>query len=108
MAKKHNFRKPKNGNPMPGAGGAKGRARKGGGNRPMERKLSPVEKKLIATENAIRKKLQAKYGNLLKQFSMAKLAEIIRSEFGDDPIGAVLEKSDPIRDALRQMYGKPN
>jgi len=102
MANKRNTRNPKNGYPMARAGGASG-----AGSNPAERKLSPIERKLIAKREYIRKKLYAKYGNLIYQLSYAELAEIIRLNFGDDPYGAVLEETDPIGNALQQMYGKP-
>ena len=106
MSNNPNFRNPKNGNPMQGTGGSAGGNNAGGS--PEERKLSPMEKKLIAKREEIRKKLYAKYGNLIHQLSYVELAEIIRINFGNDPYGAVLkETDDPIWDALQQMYGPP-
>jgi len=106
MEKKRNTRNPKNGYPMDRNGG---RAKTGGNaSRPVERKLSPMEKKIIAAENKIRKKMYAKYGNLMNQLSHAEVTELIRLNFGDDPIRAVLEETDnSIGNALRCMYGEP-
>ena len=110
MPNNFNFRNPKNGNPMQGTGGSAGGNNAGGnaGGNPVKKKISPMEKKLIDAENKIRKKLYDKYGELLKLLSPPELMEIIRLNFGDDPIRAVLEETDnPIGSALRCMYGPP-
>jgi hypothetical protein len=96
MSDNPNFRDPKNSNSMHGTSGAGGNA-----------VGSPADKKIRALAETIFKKLYAKYGELLKLLSPPELMEIIRLNFGDNPIGAMLNKPDPIEDALRQMYGKP-
>jgi len=98
MTNRPNFRNPKNGNPT-AREGAGGRARKGG--------ISPIERKLMALEATVRKKLYAKYGELINQASKAELMEIIRIEFGDNPIAAILDKPDPLGNALCHAYGNP-
>jgi len=110
MSSNPNFRHQKNGNHVQGTGGNTGGANAGGnaGGNLVKKKLSPMEKKLIDAENKIRRKLYAKYGELLKLLSPPELMEIIRLNFGDDPIRAVLEETDnSIGAALRCMYGEP-
>jgi len=68
---------------------------------------SPADKKIRSLAESIHKKLYARYGELLKQFSQAELMRVICLHFGDDPIRAMMEKSDRIGNALRYMYGEP-
>jgi len=90
MTNNLNFRKPRNNNPMANGG------------------ASSMERRIRAKMEEISRKLYAKYGrDFINQLSPAALMELIRLEFGDNPIGAMLEKPDRIRDALRQLYGNP-
>jgi hypothetical protein len=91
MSNNPNFRNPKNGNPMQGTGGSAGG--------------SPMEKKIRAKAEEILEKLREIYGDI-GRFNKAELAEIIYYHFGN-PLKAILEKPDPIRDALQQTYGPP-
>jgi hypothetical protein len=103
MSNNPNFRNPKNGNPMQGTGGSTGGNNASGS--PEDRKLSPMEKKIRAKAEEILEKLCEIYGDI-GRFNKAELAEIIYYHFGN-PLKAILEKPDPIRDALQQMYGPP-